>query len=354
MIHVPDVNLVRYLPESLPVAEVEASIPTAGVRCAEFSRFSPNVMTIQNVAMDGCTDVTLRILVDNRGEVIKMYGPACVNYKVNHVPLAVSAMQSAAVYAQAGAAARSNMALRFNVTMRQRTLLDVYHHDGEAAMVAWVDRMNIDDATKQSIKDSVTELADQDQAGGMIPTKMDLLGSEVLTTFRHDSKLSGIFETSRVLPAVSAGATIAAAETITAPEGHVAVILGIGVDAESIRDLSLFSDSFIQIDRLDGNQTNLCRMDMAAMPGETAGVVGDYMRMYVPTLEQKLYVKLTSTTGLAAGQVVKVLYGIKRASAANRLTWGNFGQSTLPSVNDRVVNLNDKYALMANKLAGRM
>ena len=353
MIECPDVSLARYLPESFPVAEVAATIATTGTTLADFSRFSPNTLTIQNIAFAPNTDVELRVAVDRRGDSVKLYGPATKSYLNGHESVMVTAMNSLRVQAQAmGVANRSNEAVRFNVTVRPRTMIDLYRMGGESAVNAWLGALEVSEEVRQSLTASLTDLIDQDLAGGMLPVKADLLGDDILNAFRDDSRYSGVYVASRVLPAIAAGATTPICDPITVPEGHIAVLLGIAADGKSIRDLGLYRDTFIYVDRYDGNQPELCRMDMAAMPGETAGVCGEYMRMFVPTMENRMDLRMYSTTGVAAGQLVKVMYGVKKVSATNRIAWGAYGKSNIPQVNERVAAADTKYGLTAKILFG--
>jgi hypothetical protein len=353
MIQAPDVSLARYLPECYPVAEVLDSVPVDGNKVVSFSRFAPNLLTLQNIAFAANTDVEIRVAIDRRGDQIKLYGPGTKDYKTGHESMMLTAKDSISMTAQSVGGTRTNESIRFNVNVRPRTLIDVYRLEGQAKAESWIKSLTIVDELKQALTTNLAEIIDQEAAGGMLPVRMDLLNDDIFNTFRDESILSGIFTTgNRPLPAVAARSSVPVCDPITAPEGHVAVVLGVAVDGQSVRDLSLYRDTFIYLDRYDGNQPELCRMDMAAMPGATAGVCGDYMRMFIPTLEQRIDVRLYSTTGIAAGQLVKVIYGIKKASSVNRLAWGSAGNSNLPSVNERTKVMDTKYSLTLKNLIG--
>jgi len=336
-----DINKARYLPESFPEAFLEGTVTTTGTVVANYSRFDPNFLNIQNVAFDDNTDVEFYMNTDDRGEVLRIAGPVALAFEAGHVPISVNMIRNGSLILRPVAANRTNEAMRYNVTIRKKTAIDGY-------------RLK---SVPSGMGELITSAGLPDQVdAGLVGSRVDLLGDEILKSFQDSSPYGGVFIVSQRIPAVTAGDEegVIVAKPITVPDGHVAVLLGVAVDGQTTRNLATYNDTFIYVDRHDGNQRGLVRMDFAAMPGVVAGTIGNFMRMYIPTLK-RIDLRVTSASGLIAdAQMISYMFGIRPITALDRINWAPYAGSDYDRVNDRVTALDNAYQLSAKAAIGVM
>jgi len=144
---------------------------------------------------------------------------------------------------------------------------------------------------------------------GMIPKHQSLLDDRVFAQFDE------IIEVSKRLPVIGAASEVTVGTTIKVQPGNVYVLLGFATDANNIdTSLNLQNDTYLYLDRDD--KTDYMQLDMCAMPN-----IDTTMRCYIPAID-KFRVHVGSATGIAAGQSVRFIYGMRKLTLQDLIKWG--------------------------------
>lgn len=324
----PTYGVVLYPPESFPEAFIEPTVSTNGVKIGEYSKFDPLSLTLQNVVTSPGTDIDTIISGDDRGEMLRMHGSGMKDYRLGQEEVHIMTKRNMTIKQQTmSGAAETNVVTRYNITMRKPSVLSKLRAG---------DKQVLSDAEK-AILDS-KNLSVRDNAG-LLPHYVDLLGSEILNTFKGEDCY--LYTEPVSLPIIGAGETILLGSPIEPPQGYVAVLLGVGLDANSIRTtvpgFPLLRDTFIRINRLDKKQYNLVQLDTAAMLGNVAGTTGEMTRMYIPTTN-RIEVTLYSLTGLPAGFDCKIMYGMRPITTIDKLMWSEFYNAPLSDLDNQAIS----------------
>jgi hypothetical protein len=307
-------GVILYPPESIPEAFVTASVSANGDKIGEYSKFDPLFLALQNVVTSPGTNIDTIVSGDDRGEILRMHGAGMKDYRIGEEEVHIMAKRNLTITQQTmSGGAESNIVTRYNVTMRKPSVLSRLRA-GEKQVLS---------SDEKSVLDS-KNLVVRDNAG-LLPHYTDLLGDKILDTFKAEDCY--LYTEPVSLPIIAAGETVLVGSPIEPPQGYVGVLLGVSVDANSIRTtvpgFPLLRDTFIRINRLDKKQYNLVQLDTAAMPGMVAGTTWEMTRMYLPTTK-KIEVTLYSATGLPAGFDCKIMYGIRPITTIDKLMWSEF------------------------------
>jgi hypothetical protein len=199
-------------------------------------------------------------------------------------------------------------------------------------------------ATSAKVEDRIS--------AGLIGGHVDPLGDEVLKQFKVEDAM--LLTKTVSMPVVAAGGSVPIIPSLEPPKGYVYTLLGVGVDAQTIRGLALLNDTFVKIKRSDISQPQLIKLDCAAMPGATAGTVSDMMRMYINTADGNgsIEVNLESITGIVAGFDVKVMYGIRKINYVDRFLWSNMIKTKDAGITAKQTQLEADYKISQSALIG--
>lgn len=297
-----DFQKILYPPEAIPEAFVTDSVPAAGVSVARYDQFSPLYLLLQNFGVYAPGNVETAVILDGRGDVSRLQTNGQLLTTKYHSPIYLKAAQALELLqtSQTGSTV-SNVATRYTVTAFVPTLLDKI-------------QMGIPLTPDESALAAKFELVDKVNAGFKVP-RMDLTGNDVLKEF------DVIKQTSKKI-SVSAGTTSFVDVSLIPPRGHMGVLLGLAVDTATIKTSPGARDTYIYIDR--DIQSQLCSLDTYALPGTTAGVNDEFMRMFIP-FKDKLNVRLSSVTGVS-NLPITYFYGYKRLSYVDRsVRWPQIG-----------------------------
>ena len=320
-------GVILYPPESIPEAFVTPTVSTNGISIGEYSKFDPLFLTLQNVVTSPGTDIDTIISGDDRGEMLRMHGAGMVDYRIAQEEVHIMAKRNLLIKQQTmSGVAETNVVTRYNVTMRRPSVLSRLRA-GEKQVLS-SDEKSILDSKNLEVRDNA----------GLLSHYTDLLGEKILDSFKGEDCY--LYTEPVSLPIIAAGQTILVGSPIEPPHGYVAVLLGVGVDAASIRTVvpgfPLLNDTFIRINRLDKKQYNLVQLDTAAMPGTVAGTTWEMTRMYIPTTK-KIEVTLYSLTGIPAGFDCKIMYGMRPITTIDKLMWTEFYKASLSALDTQAI-----------------
>jgi len=320
-------GVILYPPESIPEAFITPSVSTNGVSIGEYSKFDPLFLTLQNVISSPGINVDTIISGDDRGEILRMHSTGMKDYRIGEEEVHIITKRNMTIKQQTmSGAAETNFATRYNITMRKPSVL---------SRLRAGDRQVLSSEEKSILDSKNLEMRDN---AGILPYYTDLLGDRILDSFKVENGY--LFTEPVTLPIIGAGQTILVGSPIEPPQGYVAVLLGVSVDATSIRTVfpgyRLLNDTFIRINRLDKKQYNLVQLDTAALPGMVAGTTWEMTRMYLPTTK-KIEVTLYSITGIPAGFNCKIMYGMRPITTIDKLMWSEFYRAPLTPLDTQAI-----------------
>lgn len=322
-----DPRKVRYAPEVLPEAFNTATVATGGTTVADYSRYEPYVLSINNMMVERGTSLETNVTAD---------GLMAARWHNEGTSAMASLLESSKVIAKrdlsilmkaTGGVAENNIGMYYNLEIRDPSIADKV-------------RLGMDLTAEEEALITPDKLDLRAQiSAGLVQNHPDLLGDEVFQQFDE------IIPVPRRMPAIAAGGEEDIGSIVNVPTGKVCVLLGIAVDAAAVALIGL-SDTFVMVDR-DADR-NYIQLDAAVMPGG-AGSVADYMmRMYVPATN-KFRVFIKSTTGVGAGLKARFVYGVRKMTYIDHLKWNiPFKSTELNDANTAIA----KYGLTEKVAAG--
>lgn len=327
-----------YPPESFPEAFITPIVAAGGTKIAEYKNFDPLYIVLDRMVTAHGTNIDTFVSVDGKGEVLRMHGKAMMDYRNGEEQVYVPAKKNMTITQQTMAgAAETNIATRFNITARMPTVVDMARLG-----INYGDLLDLANSAK--ISDRIS--------AGIVGGHIDLLGDEILNQFKIED--TQLITKTVTMPAIPAGGSLPIVPSLQPPTGYINTLLGVGVDAQTIRGLALLNDTFVRIQRYDQSQPQLIKLDCAAMPNATAGMVDRMMRMYVSTANGngRMDIKLESITGLAAGFDVKVMWGVRKINYIDRFLYSNLIKTNDDGIIAKQAELNTAYKLQQSAQLG--
>lgn len=317
---------VRYAPEVLPEAFNNATVATGGTTIAEYSRYEPYVISIDNMMVERGTSLETNVTADGL-LAMRIHHEGTANLTSLRESSKIIAKRDLSLQMKAtGGAPESNIGTYYNIEVRDPSIVDKIR----LGMNLTADEETI--ATNQDLRAQLN--------AGLIPNHPDLLSNEIFKEFDE------VITVPRRMPIIAAGGEEDIGSTINVPSGKVCVLLGIAVDAATIIGDQGVSDTYVMVDR--DQDRSYIKMDAAIMPGG-AGSVADYMmRMYVPAVD-KFRAFIQSTSGEAANLKARFVYGVRKMTYIDHLKWNiPFKATELADANAAI----QKYGLVEKVAAG--
>ena len=287
-------------PESVPDAVNIASVTTSGAEFASFINYQPAILELERLSTGHETTNAIDTVIsaDGFAEKMRLHNVSEPGATALAEIQKITAKNSLVGMMYTAAATESNIPARWNNTVRKPSIIDKLRLGIQLSQA----ELEIEVAKNLRLRDWA----------GMIPKHSSLLDDNVFAQFDE------IVEVSKRMPAISAAGEATVGTTIKVQPGNVYVVIGIAVDSATIRSSSLFSDSFLYLDRDDN--ADYMQLDMSAMP-----LIANTQRCYIPAID-KLRFHIGSTTGLTAGFNVRFMYGIRKLTLQDYIKWSMLDQ----------------------------
>lgn len=302
MVAICDPRKARYPPESVPEGQAIAQASVTASTLAEYF-CDPNLITIERVEVQQTASMDLRIALDGVSNAAIIRGNALApitglwnddtpedHFRIDKYP----ANNTAAVSLQMTAGTAANPWARWNVVVRQPTVVELI-------------RRGLSRTGEQEDIANLLNLYDK-LSLGLIPNYPDLHSNDVYKMFDR------IEIYNQTLAALAASSDNTIWGRLDVSLGEVWVCLGFGCESSHYA-AGTVSDTFFEMDR--DSDPSYVKMDMVAMPNYQT------VRCFIPFTQKALF-HIRTTTGTGANTMPSwFIIGKRKATVIDHIKWGD-------------------------------